>query len=132
MPAVNIQLANNLRYLRKKFDLNQQKMEDVLNISRQAYSNYERGERTPDLDALVRLSRFYDISIDDLVLRDLRSTDLSFKGMKESPAAYYSYAECTETNRSIYLTEQELDFISSFRSLPETSRQIVTGFLKNS
>lgn len=134
MPTANIQLANNLRFLRKKCGLNQQVMEKILNISRQAYSNYERCERTPDLDTLVRLSLFYQVSIDDLILKDLHSTDNLplFGGMKETPASYYSYAECKENNCSIYLTEQELDFISSFRALSKESKQIVTGFLKNS
>ena len=39
----------------------------MLNISRQAYSNYETGKRTPDLDSLLFLARCYRISLDALV-----------------------------------------------------------------
>ena len=34
----NIQLADNLRFLRKEKGLSQQEMDEVLNLSRQAYS----------------------------------------------------------------------------------------------
>ena len=46
----NIQLAENLRRLRTDHDYTQTQIGDKLNISRQAYSNYETGKRIPDLD----------------------------------------------------------------------------------
>ena len=70
----NIQLANNLRFLRTKHKLTQDDLSSLLNISRQAYSNYETSKRTPDLDSLLHISRFYRISIDELVLDNLQST----------------------------------------------------------
>lgn len=127
----NIQLAKNLRYLRKKNGLSQREMEEVLNLSRQAYSNYERCERTPDLDTLVRLAQFYGVSIDDLVLKNMRTPAFSLSAIKESVTSYYTYAECKETGNSVYLTDSELRLISDYRSLPEESKQIITGFLKS-
>ncbi len=127
----NIQLAKNLRYLRKKNGLSQREMEEVLNLSRQAYSNYERCERTPDLDTLVRLAQFYGVSIDDLVLKNMRAPAFSLSAIKESVASYYTYAECKETGNSVYLTDSELRLISDYRSLPEESKQIITGFFKS-
>ena len=53
----NIQLANNLRFLRTKHKLTQDDLSSLLNISRQAYSNYETSKRTPDLDSLLHISR---------------------------------------------------------------------------
>ena len=52
----NIQLVENLYRLRKAHHYTQQEISDLLNISRQAYSNYETSKRTPDLDSLIRLS----------------------------------------------------------------------------
>ena len=65
----NIQLANNLRYLRKQCGLTQTTLSDMLNISRQAYSNYETSKRTPDLDSLLLLASFYQVNLDALVLQ---------------------------------------------------------------
>ena len=45
----------------------QQQISKMLNISRQAYSNYETSKRTPDLDSLIRLSQIYHVSLDELV-----------------------------------------------------------------
>lgn len=128
----NRQLADNLRYLRKKNGLNQDDMNTILNISRQAYSNYENCKRTPDLDTLVRLSRHFELSLDDLVLRNLRSLDSSFdsfEGIREASASYPVYAECKEDNSSVYLTLEEMDFIMGLRFLPDDKKQIVKGFV---
>ena len=39
----------------------------MLNISRQAYSNYETGNRSPDLETLVKLCNFYRLTLDEMV-----------------------------------------------------------------
>ena len=38
-----------------------------LNISREALSHYENGKRSPDLEMLRKLSKYFDVSIDFLV-----------------------------------------------------------------
>ena len=55
----NVQLAKNLKTLRKKYNYTQQDVSTFLNITRQAYSHYEQALREPDLNTLVHLSRFY-------------------------------------------------------------------------
>jgi len=54
----------NLKELRLSKGLSQQSMADELQITQQAYANYEAGKRTPDLQNLVRLANFFDTSID--------------------------------------------------------------------
>ena len=49
----NIQLAANLQRLRKDHHFTQTQFSKKLNISRQAYSNYETGKRIPDLDIII-------------------------------------------------------------------------------
>ena len=51
----NIQLVENLYRLRKAHHYTQQEISDLLNISRQAYSNYETSKRAPDLDSLISM-----------------------------------------------------------------------------
>lgn len=128
MTKPNIQLAHNLFYLRKKYGLSQKELGKALNMSRQAYSNYERLERMPDLDMLVRLAQFYNISLDDLILTNLSTAPPSPDIIRE-PASSYTYAECEETDNSIYLTKQELNFLFRLRSVSEENRRIITGFL---
>ena len=63
----NIQLTENLRILRERSNLKQDEFSRHLNISRQTYSNYERGTRTPDLELLKSIADFYHITIDELL-----------------------------------------------------------------
>ena len=61
----NIQLSKNLRYKRKQYNLTQEDISAKLNISRQAYSNYETGKRIPDLDSLTYLCHIFNLSLDE-------------------------------------------------------------------
>ena len=128
----NIQLANNLRFLRTKHKLTQDDLSSLLNISRQAYSNYETSKRTPDLDSLLHISRFYRISIDELVLDNLQST-YHTRALKtgEEYIPYVVMAKEKNTGNSIYLSREELDFIIKYRALSEENKQILAGFLSN-
>lgn len=128
----NIQLANNLRFLRTKLKLTQDDLSSLLNISRQAYSNYETSKRTPDLDSLLHISRFYRISIDELVLDNLQSTyHTSALKTGEEYIPYVVMAKEKNTGNSIYLSREELDFIIKYRALSEENKQILAGFLSN-
>ena len=56
-----------LRKIRKKKKLNQQRVALDLNITREALSHYENGRRDPSLAMLVRLSEYFNVSIDYLI-----------------------------------------------------------------
>ena len=53
--------------IRKKKNLNQQKVALDLNISREALSHYENGKREPSLNMLVIMSKYFNVSIDYLI-----------------------------------------------------------------
>ncbi|RRJ90736.1 XRE family transcriptional regulator [Flavobacterium macacae] len=63
--------SDNLRYLRVKHNLTQQKVADALKISRERYAKYE-ATTDPPLDCLQKISRFYFVSIDLLLSFDIR------------------------------------------------------------
>ena len=56
-----------LKAIRKKKKYSQLKVAFDLNISREALSHYETGQRSPDIEMLVKLSRYFDVSIDYLI-----------------------------------------------------------------
>lgn len=56
-----------LRAIRKQKHLSQLKVAMDLSISREALSYYENGKRSPDIAMLVRLSDYYNVSIDYLI-----------------------------------------------------------------
>ena len=82
-------LANNLKFLRTMTVRTQDDLAVLLNISRQAYSNYEAAKRTPGLDTLLRLSALYHVSVDVLLGVDLSAFPTRYAGnaivMEEQP-----------------------------------------------
>lgn len=60
-------LGANLRSLRLRAGLSQQEVSDALSLTRQAYGNYERGKRTPDIRTLIRTADYFEVSLDELI-----------------------------------------------------------------
>lgn len=56
-----------LKIIRKKLKLNQQKVALDLNVSREALSHYENGKRQPSLQMLVKMSEYFNVSINYLI-----------------------------------------------------------------
>lgn len=126
----NIQLARNLKYLRLAYGLTQDDLGAFLNISRQAYSNYENLKRSPDLDSLIRLASLYHLSLDDLVSRELSSFMESDHSVQiQEDKNFFRLGVDRATENRIYLTKEETEFISKFRTLAPEDRQIALGFI---
>lgn len=64
-------LSENLRYLRARRKLSQQQVANELIIGRGRYSKYEDGKSEPPLDILIKISLFFEVSIDLLIVVDL-------------------------------------------------------------
>lgn len=56
-----------LKNIRKQKKYNQLKVAMDLSISREALSHYENGKRSPDVDMLITLSKYFNVSIDYLI-----------------------------------------------------------------
>ena len=56
-----------LKEIRKKKKLSQLKVAMDLSISREVISYYENGKRSPDVDMLLILSNYFNVSIDYLI-----------------------------------------------------------------
>ena len=126
----NIQLARTLKYLRLAYGLTQDDLGAFLNISRQAYSNYENLKRSPDLDSLIRLASLYHLSLDDLVSRELSSFMESDQSVQiQEDKNFFRLGVDRATENRIYLTKEETEFISKFRTLAPEDRQIALGFI---
>lgn len=63
----------NLKILREHSKLSQQDVASVLNITKQAYSYYEKDKRNISTDQLVVLANYYKSSVDLLLGRGLFS-----------------------------------------------------------
>ena len=57
----------NLKYYRQRRNIGQKELAAIIGITCQTYSAYERGSIQCDYDTLLRLSRFYDITVNQLL-----------------------------------------------------------------
>ena len=60
-------MYRRIRDLREDHDLKQRQVADILNCSQRVYSNYELGQRDIPTDVLIKLSDYYDVSVDYLL-----------------------------------------------------------------
>lgn len=66
--------GENLQTIRKKNQLSQEGLAEILGVSRQAVSKWELGEGYPEVDKLLILSKKLNISLDDLLLGESMPT----------------------------------------------------------
>ena len=60
-------MYNRIRDLREDRDLNQTAVAKILGMSQTGYSKYETGENDIPTTVLIKLSEFYNVSIDYLL-----------------------------------------------------------------
>ena len=63
--------SKNLRYLRIQQNMTQMDLGHILNVTHQTISNYENNSRICDLDTLITISEYFNVSIDELLKNKL-------------------------------------------------------------
>ncbi len=66
-----IKIAQNLRTLRLKSNKKQDELAELLGISQQEYSKFERNGSTPNIKHLGVLAKYYNVTVDQLLYADL-------------------------------------------------------------
>lgn len=62
-------IRERLRELRIEKELTQSQLAEKLNVDFRTISNWEKGVRKPDIDTLVEIADYFDISVDYLLGR---------------------------------------------------------------
>ena len=94
---------NKLSELRKSKNLSQQEVADFLNVTRQAYSNYELGKREADYPALEKLAIYFNVSIGYILGNE----------QKNKP-----------TVQNDGLADNDIEFLKKIKKLNGTSREL--------
>jgi len=113
--------AENIKRLRLFSGYSQQDISDKLQISRQAYSNYERGTRLPDVKTAIELADFYHVSLDTII----KSTDPT--GIFQNQNLHTSFAS-TPLNLHIPIDEATTKFLSLYLLLPQDVQKEIRDF----
>lgn len=73
--------SETLRELRQRFKLKQDQIAEILNVPCRTYGSWERNERQPDFETLLKIADFFQVSTDYLLGRVPMTVDVK----KESP-----------------------------------------------
>ena len=65
-----MEFSEKLQELRKSRSLTQEELAEALFVSRTAISKWESGRGYPNIDSLKEISRFFSVTIDDLICSD--------------------------------------------------------------
>ena len=63
----NNEFGKRLKELRIEKKLSQRELGDFFGVCNQTISFWESGSREPDLDTLVKIAKFFDVSVDFLL-----------------------------------------------------------------
>ncbi|WP_064505397.1 helix-turn-helix domain-containing protein [Companilactobacillus ginsenosidimutans] len=70
-----MRFGERLKQARKESGITQQQLSNKLNLSRQTISSWETGNSYPDIESLIQLSNYFDISLDVLIKDDTNVSD---------------------------------------------------------
>jgi transcriptional regulator with XRE-family HTH domain len=76
-----IKFSEQIKKIRLENNLKQEDMANKLHISRQTISSWETDRNLPDLEMIVNISKFYNISLDELILG--KETNIKEKLIKD-------------------------------------------------
>lgn len=98
-------LGEKIKYYRKKVDMTQAELAEILQVSFQAVSSWERGQYMPDMEKLLQIATVLHVSVASLV-EDLEN---SFGGWELHDSMFsekhmYEYIQAAATERNLSQT----------------------------
>lgn len=105
-----VKLGQRLQELRKQNNYSQEKLAEIMKLSRTAVAHWERGMSAPSNDNLVELAELYHISIDDIM------SESEYKQYKETYKNRYKSLEIIEIEGYVdtYLEFMEDRFMNQY------------------
>lgn len=104
--GMTVKFPERLRELRKQEHISQKNLSQYLGFGPTAISSYETGRNEPCYDTLLKLARFFDISIDYLI------------GNADLPRPSHD------------LTEQEIKLLHAYRYLTESEQTLILSMIQ--
>ncbi len=113
-----MEFSEKLQELRKSRSMTQEELAESLFVSRTAISKWESGRGYPSIDSLKEISRFFSVTIDDLICSDEMIT-VAENDKKEFISKYISFI-CNALDILLIL----LLFIPAFGNGPISSETV--------
>ena len=107
-----MKVIKNLRKLRCEKGISQQNLGETLLVSQQSINKYENHDVEPDIEMLIKIADYFNVSLDYLVGR----TDIK---------------EMIDKMRMSDLSDEEVELVSNFRNLSEGQKKAVIGIVES-
>lgn len=78
---VNLSFNKKIQELRKSKGLSQEKLSEIVGVSRQSIAKWELGQSYPEIDNIILISDLFGISIDDLLKN--HNEECKFSGLQK-------------------------------------------------
>ena len=102
--------GEKLQKLRRESALSQEKLAEQLHVSRQAISKWELGTAAPDTDNIVRLSKFFQVPLEYLMLEDCTDPSQA-RGWRTQPQAPPEVSQAPEKRPSWWAKGKPIWFV---------------------
>lgn len=102
--------GEKLQKLRRESALSQEKLAEQLHVSRQAISKWELGTAAPDTDNIVRLSKFFQVPLEYLMLEDCTDPSQAM-GWRTQPQAPPEVPQAPEKRPSWWTKGKPIWFV---------------------
>lgn len=143
-------LSAKLIELRHQKEYSQQDIADFLGVTREAYSHYERSTREPNLEIILKLAKFYQIEISELI----NETTIPLAPIKAVPTGAVLSAvplsidlKTPTLSKNIHhflklfsgkninidyssITKEDLSILAQYKALDKQSQKEVKDFIK--
>lgn len=70
-------IGEQIQNIRIQKGLTQERLAEMLEVSRQSVSKWELGQTVPDVDKIIRMSELFDVSTDTLLLRNVEDEQVN-------------------------------------------------------
>lgn len=118
-------IGEKIYELRVQNSLSQERLAELIEVSRQAVSKWELGQAVPDVEKIIRMSELFSVTTDEILLRETGETP-----QKNNPLHLGSiYLVVKDFEKSVAFYEKLLDVTVENRC--QSGNQFVEFFIDN-
>lgn len=102
-------LANRIKNLRRSIGLNQIEFAKALNVTQSAVSHWETGRSNPDTHQLLRIAKYFGITVDELTKGIEVFVDPPNQEETDIETENIEYSRSTNSNTETHIKQQILN-----------------------
>lgn len=95
-------LGEKIQFYRKQKNLSQEQLGEMLFVSRQTVSQWEKDQTTPTIDNLLKLKEIFGVSVDELLSEDTQTVQNDIQAQDEPPESITVCYQKDDIRRAVW------------------------------